>query len=937
MPAGSVRLTFGASMNPLVSKIEESARKQLVLPPLSKPADELPRYKRFLKVESHRLKILHRGGAGGLEVCRARSAMMDVLIRHLWTSMLSVFPAPKGRSPKVALVAFGGYGRGELNPCSDIDLMFLHAEGLEPEGPESKALSEWTGGLLYTLWDIGLKVGHAVRTVDDCVRLANEDMQAKTALIEARRVTGDEALFERLQREVQRKCVIRHEDEYIAQRLADQASRRAKHGNSPALQEPNVKNGVGGLRDFQNLLWMAYFKHGTRSLMDLQRAEFLSAPERKQMEAAYDFLLRVRNELHYVAGRAAEVLTPTVKPAVALGLGFTDRSPRARTEAFMREYYTHARNLFLTTRTLEQRLALVPSPGASKAGRTKAGKSKRSAAAPSEEFDGFTIVDGQLHMVDRGILRHDRGRILRAFLEAQRRGLPIHPDLAQLLRQQVSLVDRSFKANSHYQATFLEILNQRGNVAPYVRAMHEVGLLGRFLPEFDKMTNLVQHEFYHQYAVDEHTLTCVAKLDQVWGAETRPFSGYTELLRSVERPFVLYLALLLHDCGKAYPGRRHELVGAELALKVAKRFRLDGATAHTLSLVIEHHLTMVQTSQRRDLDDPEVIRTFASQVQTQENLDLLTLHTFADSMGTSDTLWNSFKDSLLLTLHKKATQALRGTTEFIEVEIRHRQLLREQVQSLLPRTFSEEEISAHFDGLPARYFQIHTPREMARDLTLVHQFIHLQLTQEDRALEPAVLWNEDKDRGWTRVHFCTWDRPGLFTKFTGALTAAGLNILSAQIFTRADGVVLDSFHVTDARTGAAPDPAVRERFEKLIRDVLAKGTDIRPAVRRIAAQTHPLYQALAGERLEPEIRFDRSAPNGTTIIDLETEDRVGLLFALSQALTELGLNLVLAKIVTEKGAAIDTFYVTERDGTQPMSAERQAQITSTLRRVIQDL
>jgi [protein-PII] uridylyltransferase len=923
-------------MNSLIAKIEESARKLLVLPPLSKPADELPRYKRFLKVESHRLHLLHRGGASGLDVCRARSAMMDVLIRKLWTSIQSVFPALTGKAPKVTLVAFGGYGRGELNPFSDIDLMFLHADGLSPEGAELKTLAEWTGGLLYTLWDIGLKVGHAVRTVEDCVRLANEDMQAKTALIEARRVTGDEPLFEQLQREVQKHCVRRHEDEYIAQRLADQATRRTKYGNSPALQEPNVKNGVGGLRDFQNLLWMAYFKHGTRSLMDLQKAEFLSASDRKQMEAAYDFLLRTRNELHYVAGRAAETLTPIVKPAVALGLGFSDRSPRARTEAFMREYYTHARNLYLTTRTLEQRLALVPSPGNSKTGKTKGGKPKRG-AAPAEEFDGFRILDGQLHMVDRGILRQDRGRILRAFLEAQKRGLQIHPDLAQLLRQQVSLVDRSFKANSHYQATFLEILNQRGNVAPYVRAMHEMGLLGRFLPEFGKMTNLVQHEFYHQYAVDEHTLTCVAKLDQVWGAETRPSSGYTELFRNVERPFVLYLALLLHDCGKAFPGRRHELVGAELALKVCKRFRLDGTTAHTLSLIIEHHLTMVQTSQRRDLDDPEVIQTFAAQVQGTENLDLLTLHTFADSMGTSDTLWNGFKDSLLLTLHLKTTQALQGTTEFIEAEIRQRQLLREQVQSLLPKTFSEEEFAAHFEGLPARYFQIHSPRQIARDLTLVHQFIHLQLTQEDRALEPAVLWNEEKDRGWTRVHFCTWDRPGLFTKFTGALTAAGLNIFSAQIFTRSDGVVIDSFYVTDARTGAAPDPSVRERFEKLIRDVLAKGTDVRPAVRKIAAQTRPLYQALAGEHLEPNIRFEGSAPNGTTIIDIETEDRVGLLFALSQSLSELGLNIVLAKIVTEKGAAIDTFYLTEKNGSPVISPERQNQIASELRRVIQDL
>ena len=918
-------------MKSLIAKIEESARKQLVLPPLSKPAEELPRYKRFLKVESHRLRILHRGGAGGLEVCRSRSTVMDVLIRHLWEEIQRVYPAI-GKPPKIALVAFGGYGRGELNPFSDIDLMFLHEANLEAEGPAFKILGEWTSSLLYTLWDIGLKVGHAVRTVDDCVSVANGDMQAKTALIEARLITGDPTLHSQLQKAVVRQCVRSHEDEYIQQRLADQAARRSKYGNSPAMQEPNIKNGVGGLRDFQNLLWMAFFKHGTRSVMDLQRAEFLGPSERKQIEAAYDFLLRVRNELHYTAGRAIDALTPALKPAVAYGLGFTERSPRTRTEKFMREYYTHTRNLYLTTRTLEQRLALVPSLNRANQKGRPGRSTTRGASAKSEEFDGFRIVDGQLHLAEKASLRQDRGRILRAFLEAQKRGILLHPDLAQLLRQQVSLVDRSFIADSHYQATFLEILNQRGNVAPYVRAMHEVGLLGRFLPEFGKLTNLVQHEFYHQYAVDEHTLTCVAKLDLVWDAERAPFANYIELFNRLERPYVLYLALLLHDCGKAIPGGRHEIIGSELALKVAKRFRLDAPTTRTLSMIIEHHLTMVQVSQRRDLDDPSVIQTFAGQIGNQENLDLLTLHTFADSMGTSDTLWNGFKDSLLWQLHRKTAEALKGGTEFIQAERRQRELLRTQVRGLLPRSFAEDELNAHFEGLPPRYFLIHPAREIARDLTLVHQFIHLQLTEEDRALEPAVLWQEEKDRGCTLVHFCTWDRTGLFVKLTGALAAAGLNILSAQIFTRTDGVVLDSFHVTDARTGAAPEPAVRDRLEKLIRDMLARGVDITPAVARAAANARPLYQALAGECLVPVIRFDASGAPGPTIIDVETEDRAGLLFSLSAALNDLGLNVVLAKIVTEKGAAIDTFYVTDSNGKAVTGEDRQAEIAEALRR-----
>jgi [protein-PII] uridylyltransferase len=915
-------------MKGLIAKIEESARKQLVLPPLSKPADELPRYKRFLKVESARLQMLHRGGAGGLEICRGRAAMMDVLIRSIWEATLRVYPV-QGKVPRLTLVAFGGYGRGELNPFSDVDLMFLHDGGLEPQSPQQATVGEWAGSLLYTLWDIGLKVGHAVRSVEDCVTVANGDMQSKTSLIEARCITGDEVLFSRLQKAIVRQCVRGHEDEYIALRLADQASRREKYGNSPAMQEPNIKNGVGGLRDFQNLLWMAFFKHGTRSLLELQRAEFISSAERRQLEAAHDYLLRARNELHYSAGRAVDTLTPALKPAVAHGLGFSERSPRTRVEQFMREYYTHTRNVYLITRTLEQRLALVRSLVRS----TGAGRTPARPRIEGRPFDGFQIVDGQLHFEDRGLLREDRGRFLRAFLEAQKRGISLHPDLAQLMRQQIHLVDRGFKADRHNRETFLEILNQRGNVAPYLRAMHEVGLLGKFLPEFGRMTNLVQHEFYHQYAVDEHTLICLAKLDHVWHATDKPYSGYSALFQRIERPFVLYLALLLHDCGKALDRGPHEIVGAELALGVARRLRLDGATTHTLRLLIEHHLTMVQVSQRRDLEDPAVIHRFASQVQSQENLDLLTLHTFADSMGTSDTLWNSFKDSLLWQLQRRTAEVLRGGTEFVRAERRQRELLREEVTGLLPTTFSKDEIDAHFAGLPGRYFQILTAREIARDLSLVHQFIHFQLTEEDRALEPVVLWQDERDRGSTLVHFCTWDRPGLFAKLAGALTAAGLNILSAQIFTRTDGVVIDSFHVTDARTGAPPEAGTRERLEKLVRDVLVRGMDVRPAIQKVAT-ARPLYLGYEEESMPATIRFDHTSSPGRTIIEIETEDRVGLLYRVSQALNDLGLDLALAKIVTEKGAAIDSFYVTEQGGGAVSEPERQTEIARRLREVV---
>ncbi len=904
-------------VNALIAKIEENARRRLVLPPLSKPSDEIPRYKQFLKVESHRLRILHRGGAGGLEVCQARAGMMDVMVRHIWDAVGRSFPA-RGKAPPVALVAFGGYGRGELNPASDIDLMFLHGPlpSLDAEG--QRVLADWTSGLLYTLWDVGLKVGHAVRAIDDCIQVANGDMQSKTSLLEARLVTGDAALFADFQKQFHAACVAGHASEYVQQRLEDQRTRRLKHGNSPALQEPNIKNGVGGLRDFQNLLWMAYFKEGLRTVGDLQREEFLGSGERRQLEAAYDFLLRTRTELHHVAGRAIDVLAANVKPSVATGLGYADRSPQTRVEAFMRDYYTHARNLYLITRIVEQRLALVPTP---------AGRS-----VPAQQFDGFKAVEGQLRHVYKTTLRDDPRRFLRAFLHCQQRGLVLHPDLAQLMRQQVSLVDRGFVADRHNHTTFLEILNQRGNVAAHLRAMHEVGFLGKFIPEFGRLTNLVQHEFYHQYAVDEHTLACVEKLDRVWDATENPYRRYTALLRGLERPFVLYLALLLHDAGKALNSGRHEVAGGDLAEKAGRRLRLDPATIATLRLVIELHLAMVQVSQRRDLEDPGVIREFAARIQGQENLDLLALHTFADSMGTSDTLWNGFKDSLLWSLYHKTKDLLRGGTDFIQAEQRQREQLRDLVRHLLPKTFAPDEIEAHFAGLPPRYFQLHGAKEIARDLTLAHRFMHLQLTEAERALEPVVAWDDDRDRGYATVHVCTWDWAGLFSKITGTLTAAGLNIFGAQIFTRTDGIVLDTFYVAEARGGAFPGPESRERFEKILLQALTGDLDVTKAIAQ-APRYQSLWQA-AGESIAPRVRVDNQASPTATVIDLEAEDRVGLLYRVSRTLYRLGLSITLARISTEKGAALDTFYVTDLEGDKLTDEARLAQIEKKLREAL---
>ena len=897
-------------MPTLLQKIESNAALRLTLPPGQEPSKDLARYKNFIKIETHRLRILHRGGEDGKTICAGRSAMMDALIRSISEAVLA-HPKWKGtKLPRVALVAIGGYGRTELNPHSDIDIMFLHDGGAVQRGKPTPFMSALSDGLLYTLWDVGLKVGHSVRSLAECVQVANSDLQSKTSLIQARLISGDESLFKKLQETVESRCIKGHEAAYIEARIKDQTARRTKYGNSASLQEPNIKNGCGGLRDYQNLLWMALFKYRSGSLADLEAKELINPSETKQLDNAYDFLLRVRNELHYQVNRPVDVLTRNVQPAVAHGLGYTDRSPRIRLERFMKDLYHHLRNLYLITKTLELRLALAPQLPPRMP--FLKGLLARRPASPKElqVLDGFNLSLTTLSPASPRVFRDQPRRMMRMFLHLQQRGLTLSPDLAQMVRNQLSLVDRSFIRDEHAQQTFLQILSHRGNVAPILRAMHEVGFLGKYIPEFGKLTCLVQHEFYHQYTADEHTLVCIEKLETVWEAKEYPLAQYADIFRNLEQPNLLYLALLLHDSGKAYPDSSHTELGGAIALNVARRLGLDGASAHTLQVVIENHLIMAQISQRRDLEDPAVIKNFAEIVQTSENLDILTLHTLADSMGTSDQLWNGFKDSLLLTLHAKTREFLTAGPVTAKLEEKQRELLTAEVLRLKPRSFSRDELEAHFDLLPPRYFRVNSPEEIVGDLSQAHRFMHYQLGDEDRALEPVVSWHIERDRGYSVAKICTWDRAGLFSKIAGSFTAAGINILSAQIFTRGDGIILDTFCITDARTGAPVSKEEREEFEKVLGKALIGDVDFQLlfAKRKYSA---PRYAPVEEDRIETVIRVDNLTSESATLIEIETEDRIGLLYVVSSELSSLGLDISVAKICTEKGAAIDTFYIVQ--------------------------
>lgn len=918
----------------LMESIQARAAERLAIPPGTPVSMEEQRFKNFLKIETARLRIRHRGGGGGLEICEARACLLDEVLRHLWmATKATLSPQAQRDFPPLALVAIGGYGRAELNPFSDIDIMVLHAGQVAGSKPLPH-LAKFLDGVLLPLFNLGLKVGHSVRDISDCVEVANSNMQSKTSLIESRLVIGDEDLFRRFQRTLLAKCVAGHEDEYIAARIEDQNSRRGRFGNSATMQEPHIKNGCGGLRDFQNLRWMAFFKHGTRSLLELENRGFLSKLERRQLETGYDFLLRVRTDLHYHLNRAVDVLTRAVQPAIATHLGYSDRSPSRRIEKFMGDYYTHSRNLYLITRNVEERLALLPQT-------PKARISLRSflplrRKRPAETVvDGFKLTEASIHAASNRVFHDQPRRLMRVFLHSQQRGVKLHPDLCQLVRNNLPLVDRAFLKDEHVRESFLEILNQRGSVAPILRAMHETGLLGKYLPEFGRLTNLVQHEFFHQYTTDEHTLVCLEKLDALWQPTKEIEAPYSELFHRLERPFLLYLALLLHDAGKVEHDGEHSEAGSKLADRIARRLELDGAMTHTLRLIIEHHLTMAVVSQRRDLEDPAVIRHFGSQIQTTEHLDLLTLHTYVDSLATSDRLWNGFKDSLLWTLHNKTQTMLSGKTEFLVAEVREKALLREEVIHLLPRTIVDEEIDAHFSALPSRYFRIHQGRQIATDVALTHRFMHKQIDEEDQALEPVMDWHNEPDRGFTRLRVCTWDRPGLFSRLAGSFAAAGINILSAQVFSRKDGIALDSFEVTSGRTGGVVTKEERARFEEFLEDSLGgQKLDFTGLIPKPGSGKKLDRAWLEGQTLPIRVRFDNETSESSTVIDIETEDRLGLLHTIAEVFVELKLDIQLAKIVTEHGAALDSFYVVDEDGQKVLSVHRQQFIEKRLREAI---
>ena len=911
-----------------LEKVLRHAEKKLLAEAQRKPTDLLDLYRHFLKIEEHRLKLAHLSGEGGREICRRRAQLVTVVLRDVWQRAYRnvVRARTDGTAPEILLSAVGGFGRGELNPYSDIDILFLYVRDRRAEG---RVVEDMVEQVLYMLWDVGFKVGHSVRTLPELVEEANSNLETKTSLLEARLLCGEEKLWGEFESVFAKQCVRGkgREDAYVAWRLRDQADRHGKYGNTVFVQEPNVKGGCGGLRDYQNLLWVAHCRRDIRTTLGLQEAHLLDPAERKQIEAAYDFILRIRTEMHYTRKRGDDQLTLELQGKVANNLHYPQPNILRRTEAMMREYYQHAHHLYLICNTLAKRISGVEKQRPAWAFLTNR----------AHRYGAFTLRYGELSITDPEILSSDPLQLVRVFLLAQQHNAEIGPRLALRIRRRLRHINRDVRYRKEVREMILAIVGSKGKVGRIFRGMHELGVLGRLFPEFAQLTCLVQHEFFHRYTADEHTLVCLEMLDRIIDAEDAPFKHYKPLLLKIGKPHILYLAMLLHDTGKSKNAAHHSEEGAVNAVTVARRLKLPQDDLATLVFLVDHHLTMSETARRKNLDDNEAILEFARVVQTQDRLDLLMLLTFADNEGTgASRQWSDWKELLLWQLYRRTEMALCGSTEFQAVERKSFDELKAKVLVQVEKGgVDPSEVEAHFGTLPDRYFRSMSEDEIVEHLDLIHLFLYRQILQEESALIPCMSWKNFANKGYSEVTLVSWDRERVFSKITGAFAAVGYSILSADIFTRSDNIVIDVFRFCTSRCEAATDERDRKKFLEIVEIALtASGFNFERVVDR-DRKGHRFAAGFDGNSFPTKITFDQNSSSEYTLLDLQTPDRPGLLYDISECLNDFGADITHARIATEKGAALDTFYLCDQQGRKISDPKTLLTITDSLKKRLQ--
>jgi [protein-PII] uridylyltransferase len=816
-----------------------------------------------------------------------------------------VEPPFDGAPPGLAVLAVGGYGRAEMAPGSDVDLLFLTAGR---PGPRIQAVIEST---LYVLWDLKLKVGHASRTIEDCLRYGRDDMTVRTALLERRHLWGDAALSDRLGARLESELFRGTAPDFVEAKLAERAERHAKQGGQRYMLEPNVKEGKGGLRDLQCLYWIAKYIHRVDKAAELVGLGFFTAEEYEMFRAAETFLWAVRCHLHHVAGRPTDQLTFDLQPAIAERMGFADHGGRRGVEHFMQAYFRHATRVGELTRifltALEARHV------------KRAPDLLRLLRRPRKLRPGYKVDLNRLNVADPPSFLADPLNLLRIFEEGLRTGLLLHPDAMRLIAANLHKIDQDLRENPEAVQIFLDLLLKHGNPERALRRMNELGVLAAFIPEFEPVVAMMQFNVYHHYTVDEHTIQCIRVLAQIERGElVEELPVASKILAEGVNRKVLYVALFLHDIGKGRP-EDHSVLGAQIARRVAPRLRLSPEECETVEWLVRNHLLMSDTAQKRDIGDPRTVRDFAKRVGTKKRLDLLTVLTVCDIRGVGPSTWNNWKAMLLRQLYRDTAEALETGLEALNRPNRADEAKRALREALAdwPRTELRAETARHYDP----YWQ---------GLSTETQAVFARLLRGIGEAEIRIDLRPDPARDATRACFALSDHPGIFSRLAGALALVGANIVDARTYTSKDGYATAVFWIQDAE-GKPYEEARLPRLRRTIERTFAGEVIARDAL----VDRDKVKKRERQFRWPTTITFDNEGSDIYTIIEVDTRDRPGLLYDLTRTLAAGNIQIASAVIATYGVQVVDAFYVKDMFGLKIHSRAKQEALEKKLRAAIE--
>ncbi|MGQ3298599.1 [protein-PII] uridylyltransferase [Reyranella sp.] len=841
----------------------------------------------------------------GPAVLIATSYLMDQIIRVLFDfADQHAYPAANpSAAERLGVVATGGYGRGELAPLSDIDLLFLRPYKQTPRGEQ---IVEF---MLYLLWDLGLKVGHATRTVDESLRYAERDQTIRTALLEARYLWGDRALFDELQRGFAQKFYVGDGRDFVDAKLAERDQRHHRMGDSRYVVEPNVKEGKGGLRDLHLLFWIAKYLYRVSEPGELVAKGVLTKEEARHFERAERFFSTVRCHIHYLTGRADDRLSFDLQREIAARLGYQDRPGSRGVERFTKHYYLHAKTVGDLTRIFVAALE-----------DSRRRKPKLAALWQSlrpRELEGFRLDGERLAVTSPDAFTKDPVAILRLFHVAQENDLDIHPATLRLITQNIRLVDR-LRNDPEANRLFMEMLTSRHDPETTLRRLNEAGVFGRFVPDFGRVVAQTQHDMYHTYTVDEHTIRAIGILSKIESGalkEDHPLSADV-VHKILSRP-VLYLAVLLHDIAKGRGGD-HSLLGADVAMQLGPRLGLSAAETETVAWLVRYHLAMSATSFQRDLMDPKTIETFAALIQSPERLRLLLVLTVCDIRAVGPNVWNNWKAALLRQLYNATEQVLSGGTlgGGRAERIKH---IQTEVAKRLPG-WSEADKEAHLARGYASYWLSFPIETLVRQAELVRG--------AERGKQPlAIEHRVDEERSVTEVTIYTLDTHGLFARLAGAMAISGANIVDAKIFTLANGMALDTFWIQDLEGKPFDGPQRLARLAARVELALSNRLDIQ---RELDSQRGSWPKRDRVFTVEPRVLIDNNASDTFTVIEVNGRDRPGFLHVVTRALTRLNLQIATAHVTTYGERAVDVFYVKDLFGLKVVNQDKLKQISAAV-------